>query len=96
MSSFTAPHASLTQYPSQPPLPPRPGIDPNLPEIRVTPPVVYVERAYEYKQVGRGLVTGEAPITDAELNELGGAGWELVSVLSDGSTARFYFKRIGR
>jgi hypothetical protein len=99
MSSFAAPRAHLTQYPPQPPFPPfppRPGTDPNLPPIHLTPPVVYVEPAYEYKQVSRDLVGGEAPIAEAELNELGGAGWELVSVLSDGSTAHFYFKRIGR
>lgn len=96
MTSFSAQRAHLPPYPPQPPYPPRPGTDPNLPGIRVTPPVVYVETSFEYKQVRRDLAAGEAPISEAELNELGDAGWELVSVLNEGRTAHFYFKRVGR
>ena len=96
MSSFSAPRAHLPPYPPQPPYPPRPGTDPNLPEIRVAPPVVYVESSFEYKHVRRDLAAGEAPISEAELNELGGAGWELVGVLGEERTVHFYFKRVGR
>lgn len=93
MTPFTS---SRTQQPyqPQPPIPQHPGTEPGLPEVHVNPPLVYVEPTFEYKQLSRGLAKG--PITEAELNELGRGGWELVSVLSDGHTAHFYFKRLGR
>ena len=81
-------------YQPQPPIPQHPGTEPGLPEVHVNPPLVYVEATFEYKQLSRELANG--PITEGELNELGREGWELVSVLSDGHTAHFYFKRLGR
>ena len=81
-------------YQPQPPIPQHPGTEPGLPEVHVNPPLVYVEATFEYRQLSRELPKG--PITESELNELGREGWELVSVLSDGLTAHFYFKRLGR
>lgn len=83
------------QPPPQPPFPPGPGIEPGLPEVHVSPPLVYVEPRFEYKQLAREI-TGGPPVNDAELDELGRGGWELVSVLSDGRTAYFYFKRVAQ
>ena len=93
MSPITSPRAHNPPYPS--PFPPRPGVDPTVPQVHVTPPMVYIEATYEYKELTRELAT-EAPPSEAELNELGKAGWELVSVLNDGRSARWYFKRLGR
>jgi len=93
MSPFAA--SRIHNPPYQPPFPPRPGVDPTVPHVHVTPPMVYVETTFEYKELARELAT-EAPPSEAELNELGKAGWELVSVLNDGRTARWYFKREGR
>ena len=86
---------SLTAHQPQPPFPPHPGFDPHLPHVRVVPPVVYVEPTFEYKQLTRAIA-GAAPVTEDELNELGKVGWELVSILNDGQTAHFYFKRVAR
>ena len=83
------------QPPTHPPFPPGPGVEPGLPEVHVSPPLVYVEPRFEYKQLAREIAQG-APMSDAELEELGRAGWELVSVLGDGRTAYFYFKRVAQ
>jgi hypothetical protein len=93
------PTASLRAHqpsPLPPPRPRHPGFDPELADVHVVPPMVYVEPVFEYKELTRDLAAGAAPPTEAELNELGRAGWELVSVLHDGRTARFYFKRATR
>ena len=96
MPSLAPPRAHEPSYPPQPPQPPRPGTDPRLREVHVTPPVVYVESTFEYRQLSRPLTEGGAPFAEAELDELGRDGWELVGTVSDGRTAHFYFKRLGR
>jgi hypothetical protein len=53
--------------------------------------MVFVEAAWEYKHLTRDAA---APaLAEAELNELGAGGWELVAVLSDASGRHYYFKR---
>jgi hypothetical protein len=96
MPSLAPPRAHEPSYPPYPPQPPRPGTDPRLREVHVTPPVVYVESTFEYRQLSRPLTEGGAPFAEAELDELGRDGWELVGTVSDGRTAHFYFKRLGR
>ena len=80
----------------QPPLPRHPGFDPQLQDVHVVPPVVWVEPTFEYRELTREIVAGSAPVTAPELDELGKDGWELVSVLNDGKAAHFYFKRVAR
>ena len=93
MSPVAAPRAH--QPPYQPPFPPQPGVDPGTPQVRIATPMVYVEPAFEYKALSREL--GSAPpLNEAELAELGKDGWELVSVVGDGRSAHFYFKRATR
>ena len=74
-----------------PPFPPRPPYPP-LPEVRVQPPLVFVEQRWEYRHLVRDLAA-QSDQEDSELNALGAAGWELVTVLSDGTRAHFYLKR---
>lgn len=88
------PRSQLPPYPPQPPVPP--FTDPRLPEVHVSPPMVFVEPVFEYRTVTRELGAGKPPLSEAELNELGKAGWELVSVLGDGGGVHFYFKRLVR
>lgn len=59
------------------------------------PPMVYVKEPlkWEYKQVTQD-VEKEGPLDKAELNKLGGQGWELASTLSVPPLAHYYFKRI--
>jgi hypothetical protein len=76
-------------------MPPQPSVPPGLPEVHLSPPVVFVEPTFEYRQLSRDLAGG-APVSEEELDELGRAGWELVSVITDGRTAHFYFKRLAR
>lgn len=71
-----------------------PLVDPNLPRVHVTPPVVYVEPTFQYKTVTRQLAGEGPPLSEAEMNEFGKAGWELVSILNDGRASHFYFKRV--
>lgn len=85
---------SRIQQPPYPPPPLPPLVDPNLPPVHVTPPMVYVEPTFEYKTVTRQGSTEEPPLSETEMNELGKAGWELVSILSDGRVSHFYFKRV--
>jgi len=56
--------------------------------------MVYVEKRlkWEYKQIVRNL-RKESPPDEAELNELGEAGWELSGVAQQPPLAYFYFKR---
>ncbi len=58
-------------------------------------PMIYVKEklSWQYHQLERNLKKEAAP-TEDELNALGAEGWELVGVLSSGSVARFYFKRL--
>ena len=86
MSAVTARQAEVP-----PPFPPRPSFLP-LPEVRVPPPLVFVEAAWEYRHLTRAPAAGGA-LTEAELNELGAGGWELVAVLGDPAGTHFYFKR---
>jgi hypothetical protein len=57
---------------------------------RLEPPFVPVELRWEYREI-----VGEGPSlpSEAELNALGGAGWELVGVAPAGGRCHFYFKR---
>lgn len=97
MPPLAPPRAHQPPYPPYPPYPPQPPYPqpPGVPTVRVTPPMVYVEPTFEYRQLSRDITSGP-PLSDAELDELGKAGWELVSTVSDGRTAHFYFKREGR
>jgi len=57
---------------------------------RLEPPFVPVEPRWEYRELVR-----EAPdlVSEAELNALGGEGWELTGVASAGRYVHFYLKR---
>ena len=79
-------------HPGSATTPPSRPYDPeHLTEVHVSPPLVYVAAAFEYREVTRAIGAGLP--SEAELNDLGKAGWELVAVLSDGAAAHFYFKR---
>jgi hypothetical protein len=82
----------LLRYPTPEPHPVPPYTPP---DVRVQPPMVFVEPEWEYKHVARTL-TEQEPLGEAELNELGAQGWELAGVLSDTRSAHFYFKRLTR
>lgn len=73
----------------QPPPPQQPEQPP------LYPPMVYVKGSpvWEYQVLTRDLTKEEAP-TQAELNELGKAGWELTGILATASQVYFYFKRL--
>ena len=93
MSPVTAPRAEVPPpFPSPfpPPFPP-PGPVPPIPQVNVRPPMVFVEAAWEYKHITREAAA--QPLAEAELNELGTGGWELVAVLNDPSGTHYYFKR---
>jgi hypothetical protein len=89
-----------------PEVPPPPGPPPHQPHIPVVPPPplmphvdvpqvpVFLRMKWEYKRLTRG--TGALTLDEAELNALGGEGWELVAVLNEAGTAHFYFKRQAR
>jgi hypothetical protein len=71
-------------------------IFPNQPLVEtVRPPMVYVKKelAWEYKHLSRQLAE-EALLSEAQLNVLGGEGWELAGVFADSTTAHYYFKRM--
>jgi hypothetical protein len=53
--------------------------------------MVFVPATWEYKQVVRRPPQGL--LQEAELNALGAEGWELVSVVGEGGSVHFYFKR---
>jgi hypothetical protein len=71
------------------PFPPRPS-EPRVHQVE--PPWVPVLPTWEYKELTRDLESG-APLTEAELNELGAQHWELAGVLRDDRQVHFYFKR---
>ena len=73
-----------------PPLP-RP-FAPQMPEVHVHPPLVFVPPAWEYQEVVRSLDEAGA-LTEPELNALGADGWELAGILQDGRQVNYYFKR---
>jgi hypothetical protein len=72
------------------PFPPSPEPDPQRRDVQVHTPVVFVPPTYEYKHLTRGVAV---TLSEAELNELGAAGWELSGVVVVGADAHFYFKR---
>lgn len=80
--------ATQSEFPPRP-APPNPA--PQTPEVHVHTPLVYVEPAWEYRHVTRGL--GGAELSDAELTALGAEGWELVGIYGDQRNVHFYFKR---
>ena len=61
----------------------------------VRSPMVYVEKKskWEYKQVVRNLKK-EKPLDEAELNALGGEGWEMSGTAQHSPFIYFYFKRL--
>ena len=76
---FPPPHAPVV------PLPPPTGTPMPVPHVRMRP------SRWEYKRLTR---TADAPdLDEAELNELGRDGWELVGVVANPQGAQFYFKR---
>ena len=89
MNPVIAPRTELPP-PFPPPFPP-PAPVPPAPQVNVRTPMVFVEAAWEYKQVTREGPA--AALAEAELNELGADGWELVSVLNDQAGTHYYFKR---
>lgn len=62
------------------------------PTVRVQPPLVYVEPAWEYKHLTRSM-TEQDPLSETELNTLGNDAWELAGVFTDGRSVHFFFKR---
>jgi hypothetical protein len=54
--------------------------------------MVHVTPTWVYKRIQRPLVE-LAGIADSELDALGADGWELTSVVAEGGTAHFFFKR---
>jgi hypothetical protein len=71
-------------------VPIRPG-SPVPPESRIDPPLVAVEPRWEYKEVVREVTSGLP--SEAELNALGAAHWELTGIVPAGTQVHFYFKR---
>jgi len=53
---------------------------------------VYEDQGWEYKCVARAI-GAETPLSEQELNALGGEGWELVGVASLPNEVLFYLKR---
>ncbi len=76
-------------------IPPTPKVPLDVPDVRVHPPVVYVQPVWEYKHVLRKLSEG-APPSEEQLNSLGAEGWELVGVAAEAGATHFYFKRLVR
>jgi hypothetical protein len=52
---------------------------------------VAVEPLWEYKEVVREVTSGL--LSEAELNALGAAHWELTGIVPAGTQVHFYFKR---
>ncbi len=67
--------------------------DESLQRGSIHTPIVYVKQktAWKYKQLVKDADTQP---TEAELNELGEQGWELVSVAMNGGSSYMYFKRL--
>jgi len=70
---------------------PRPSI-PQMPNVHVQPPLVFVQPEWSYREVVRNLDETGA-LTEADLNTLGTDGWELAGILQDGRNVRYYLKR---
>jgi len=70
---------------------PRPSI-PQMPNVHVQPPLVFVQPEWSYREVARNLDDTGA-MTEADLNALGAEGWELAGILQDGRQVRYYLKR---
>ena len=70
---------------------PRPVV-PQMPNIHVQPPFVFVQPEWTYREVVRNL-DETAAMTEADLNALGVEGWELAGILQDGRSVRYYLKR---
>ena len=69
--------------------------DAEIPHARgFRPPMVYVYEGttWEYKTLSRDLVHESLP-TEAEMNTLGAAGWELAGVVRQPDKVHFYLKR---
>jgi hypothetical protein len=52
---------------------------------------VYETQRWEYKVVAR---SSDEDLPEAELNELGLAGWELAGIVTRSAQVHFYFKRV--
>ena len=65
----------------------------DLPEPPPTP-VVYesVKYQWKYKHIRRFL-DQEPPLDEAELNELGKEGWELITIFTSHRITHYYFKQ---
>jgi hypothetical protein len=68
-----------------------PPVPPPVPDVRVQPPLVYIQPVWEYKHL-----VADTALEDAELNALGAEGWELVGVVPAPSATHLYFKRLAR
>jgi hypothetical protein len=68
-------------------LPPRPP----SPESRPDPPLVLVQPRWEYREIVRDA--GGELLSEAELDALGAAHWELAGIAPAGTRVHFYFKR---
>jgi hypothetical protein len=60
--------------------------------VRVQPPVVFVEPAWEYRHLARPLRADGMP-GEAELNTLGAEGWEVTAMLTHARVLHIYLKR---
>jgi hypothetical protein len=69
---------------------PDPAADAGLPL-----PSVFVPPVWAYRHLSHPL-SALATLDMAELEGLGGEGWELAAVVSDGQAAHFYLKRLLR
>jgi hypothetical protein len=69
---------------------PFPPHHPPADSSRLEPPLVPIAPRWEYREIVR-----ESPdlLSEAELNALGDAGWELAGVAPAGGRIHFYFKR---
>lgn len=68
---------------------------PGFPEAGMLPtPRVYVpdDPRWEYRLLVRNLAKSDPP-SDAEMNALGGEGWELAGLFTDSPFLYLYFKR---
>ena len=74
---------------------PRPQPSPTAPEEHnPNPPMLYVSESpvWEYKRLSRNL-KNDAPPSEADLNNYGKDGWELVSSVVYADLLHLYFKR---
>lgn len=83
---------NISEFPTHP-LPHVPA--PQEPQRTHVQPTVFVyeKQRWEYKLINKDT-TGEARLTEDELNALGKDGWELVGVVPLGDAVQFFFKRL--